>query len=201
MPLDENGRLLVFRGLEFIVYNIARCYGRGDFATCKASATSREFGFQLVDDVASLFLRPCPHIAGVRADSRLLQQHRISAAAIEANGGIDGALFTFSGAWTTPNLTISGTARVHLTFLSALTCIARRSPIRRVSRRGRPHAFARAQSMVVASHQDRQATRRRRQHRSNSNSNPQEKQRRRAAVLLSRQRPTAMVNQCQQQRH
>lgn len=105
---DENGRLLVFRGLEFIVYNIARCYGRGDFDTCKTSATSRDFGFQLVDDVANLFQRPCPHVAGVRQIQDCFNSTDFPRAAIEANGGIDGALFTFSGAWTTPNLMIAG---------------------------------------------------------------------------------------------
>jgi hypothetical protein len=105
---DENGRLLVFRGLEFIVYNVARCYGRGDVAACKSSTTSRDFGLQLVDDISSLFQRPCAHVSGVRQIQDCFNSTEFPRAAIEANGGIDGALFTFSGAWTTPNLNISG---------------------------------------------------------------------------------------------
>ena len=92
---DENGRLFVFRGAEFIVYNVARCFGRGDAAACKVSATTRRFGFEFATPV-TLFARACPIAAGVRSIATCFGTTGFPSAQITANGGVDGVTFTFA---------------------------------------------------------------------------------------------------------
>lgn len=105
---DENGRLFIFRGDEFIVYNVARCFGRGDHAACKASATTRRFGFEQAA-VATLFGRPCPLVRGVRKLRDCFNSTGFPAAQIQANGGVDGVAFGFSNMFASrAGLNISG---------------------------------------------------------------------------------------------
>lgn len=86
---EENGRVMIFRGQEFIVYTVARCYGRGSYASCLASDTNRDFGFELVT-TSTIAGSACAHSAGVRSMHACFNSTGYPKTEIINNGGVDG---------------------------------------------------------------------------------------------------------------